>query len=346
MASPTCGGRPCGTLPTVEIQQQHEVLLAQAGSASEWEDVCARFANATAFHRHDFLQSVAPLIDCEFVPLLVRLRETTVGVAPLLVKRLGPFCSINWVPFPYVGPLVPAELIPATLSALTLRARRLRAINHQQSFADVVPEGTADGFTPVTDRTFIVPLAGRSEDDLLASMRSTRRQQIHRAERHGFEVCPAEPADFRLLEIWLDQAFAVQGLPPPYQDGTYGQLFDLLNSAPGTAFQAARLDGQTVAVDISFTNANRAFGWQAGVDPSYRSEYPQVLLVWRRLQWALRMGATELDMVGSPNEGIARYKRHFGALERPYTVLQRQARPYRIAQSARSRLASRQLAPG
>jgi CelD/BcsL family acetyltransferase involved in cellulose biosynthesis len=325
---------------------QDEVLLERTESASEWEDACARCTGATAFHRHDFLHSVAPLIDCEFVPLMVRSGEQVVGVAPLLVKRLGPFCSINWVPFPYLGPLVPPELIPATLSALSLRARRLRAINHQQSFAEVVPDGTAGGFTPVTGRTFIVPLAGRSDHDLLASMHSTRRQQISRAQRHGFEVCPAEPADFQLMELWAGQVFAGQGLPPAYPDGTYAQMFSLLNSAPGSAFHAVRLDGQTVAVDISFISGGRAFGWQGGVNPSCRSKHPQVLLVWHRLQWARSMGAIEFDMVGAPNEGIAQFKRHFGALERPYTVLLRQARPHRIAQSALARLKSRQPTPG
>jgi CelD/BcsL family acetyltransferase involved in cellulose biosynthesis len=330
----------------VEKQQQDKVLLARARSAGEWEDACARHTGATAFHRYDFLQSVAPLIACEFVPLLVRLRGRVTGVAPLLVKRLGPFCSINWVPFPYVGPLVPPELIPATLSALSLRARRLRAVNHQQSFAEVVPEGTAGGFTPVTERTFVVPLVGQSEDDLLASMKTSRRQQISRAQRLGYEIHPAELTDFRRLEIWLAQVFAGQGLPPPYPEGTCARMFSLLRSAPGTAFYSARRDGQTMAVDVTFMQAGRAFAWQAGVDPAYQSEYPQVLLAWHRLQWARRLGATELDMVGAPNEGIARYKRHFGAQERPYTVLQRQARPHRIAHSALSRLKSRQPAPG
>jgi Acetyltransferase (GNAT) domain len=321
--------------------QQHAVLLARARSQCEWEDACAVFAEATAFHRYDFLQSVAPSLRSQFIPLMVMSRKRAVGVAPLLVKSLGPFSTINWTPFPYLGPLVPPELIPATLSALTREARRLRAVNHQQSFARLIPADLADGFTPVTDRTFIVPLDGRSDEDLLAAMSSSRRQQIYRAIRRGFEICAADAADFRLMDVWLGEVFAAQGLPPAYPPGTYARIFAELQNAPGSALHAVRLDGRTVAVDVSFSNGRRAFGWQAAVDPSYRSKHPQVLLVWHRLQWARDAGAIEFDTVGAPNEGIAVYKQGFGATERHYTVLHRQARPHRIAKSALSRLRSR-----
>jgi CelD/BcsL family acetyltransferase involved in cellulose biosynthesis len=327
----------------VEREEQGTVLLARAGSQSEWEDVCAAFPDATAFHRYDFLQSVAPSLRCQFMPLMVMFRDQVVGVAPLLVKRLGPFSTINYAPFPYLGPLVPPELIPATLSALRLKARRLRALNHQQSFARPIPADSANGFTSVTDRTLVVPLDGRSDEDLLAAMSSSRRQQIFRAIRRGFEICPADAADFRLMEVWLRQVFAAQGLRPEYQPGTYERMFGALQNAPGSVLHAVRLDGRTVAVDISFSYGRRAFGWQGAVNPSYRSKHPQVLLVWHRLQWARDTGAIEFDTVGAPNEGIATYKRGFGAVERHYTVLHTQAGPYLMASSALSHLRQRRL---
>jgi CelD/BcsL family acetyltransferase involved in cellulose biosynthesis len=327
----------------VEREDQGTVLLARAGSQGEWEDACAAFPDVTAFHRYDFLQSVAPSLRCQFMPLTVMFRGQVVGVAPLLVKRLGPFTSINYAPFPYLGPLVPPELIPATLSALRLKARRLRALNHQQSFAQLVPADSAGGFTSVADRTFVIPLDGRSDEELLAAMSSSRRQQIFRAIRRGFEICPADPADFRLMEVWLRQVFAAQGMRPEYRPGVYERMFGALKDAPGSVLHAVRLDGRTVAVDISLSNGRRAFGWQAAVDPSYRSKHPQVLLVWHRLQWARDTGAIEFDTVGAPNEGIATYKRSFGAVERRYTVLHTQAGPYRMANSALGQVRRRLL---
>lgn len=325
----------------MERQAQDSVRLVASMSRGEWEDACAAFADATAFHGYDFLQSIAPLLGCRFIPLRVLLRDQPVGVAPLMVKQLGLFCTINWVPFPYLGPLVPAELIPATLSALRLEARRRRAVNHQQSFSQVTGGHCGGEFTSSTDRTFVVPLSGRSDQDLLMAMHHSRRKQIRSAQRVGFEVCTAETMDFRLMDLWLEPVYSAQGLPAAYRPGTYGRIFDALHNAPGSLFHAARIDGRTVAMEIIFSTARRAFAWQAAVDPSFRLKYPQVLLTWCALLWARDTGATEFDMVGAPNEGIANYKSKFGSLERKYTVLRREAGPHRIALSAMSRLRSR-----
>jgi hypothetical protein len=318
----------------------HEVALVAPSSPGEWEDACAAFSDATAFHRYDFLQAVAPPLRCRFVPRLVVFQGRPAGVAPLLVKQLGPFCTINWAPFPYLGPLVPSALIPATLSALAREARRRRAVNHQQSFSYVLACGPAGGFTSHTDRTFVIPLGNRSDDDLLAAMQHGGRRHIRRAQRAGLEVGPAEAEDVRLMDAWLNPVFAAQGLRTPYRPGTYSRIFAALRNAPGAVFYAARRRGRTVGVEVVFATARRAFAWQAAVDPAHRSHYPQALLTWHALLWARGAGAAEFDLVGAPNEGIATYKRRLGGVERHFTVLHSQARLHRSALRALSRVRS------
>lgn len=315
-----------------------DIRLLPGSGRAEWDEVCTRFADATAFHRFAFLAAVAPALGCTFVPLAVLAAGRPVGVAPLLVKPLGPFCTINWVPFPYLGPLVPATLLPATLAALTREARRRGAVNHQQCLSRWVTGCSVGGFRGHADRTFVVPLAGRRDEDLLAAMQRGRRQELRRAQRAGFEVGSAEAADFRLMDSWAGEVYAAQGLPAAYPAGTYNRMFLALRNAPGTAFEVARLRGRTVAVNISLATPRRAFGWQAAVDPAYREDFPQVLLMWRALMWARRAGAVEFDLTGAPNDGIAAYKSRFGAGERRYTVLRRQAWQHRMATSVRARM--------
>jgi hypothetical protein len=321
----------------VRRQQEGSVVLAPLKSRGDWDATCAKFANATAFHHYDFLEMVAPPLNCSFVPQAVFSRGELAGLAPLLVKKLGPFCTINWVPFPYLGPLVPRELLPATLRALRQEARRRRALNHQQSFAEQVPDHGLDGFTAATDRTFVIPLSGRSDQDLLAAMRTTRRQDIGRAQRSGIEVCAAGIDDFALMDVWLGRLYAAQGMPAMYPAGTYARLFPVLKDAPGSIVSAARLGGQTVAVQIALSTGRSVFGWQYAVDPAYRSKFPVELLIWRAMTQARDAGALEYDLVGAPSEGIALYKSRFGAAERRYTVLHRQAKVHRIAVDAMRR---------
>jgi CelD/BcsL family acetyltransferase involved in cellulose biosynthesis len=317
-------------------RQERGVVLETVKSRSDWDAACATFPAATAFHHYDFLDTVAPPLNCSFVPLVVLYRGEPVGLAPLLVKKLGPFCTINWIPFPYLGPLVPREFIPGTLHALRHEARRRRALNHQQSFSAVIPDGGLDGFAASRDRTFTIPLGGRSDKDLLAAMHSTRRKDIGRAQRSGFEVCEAQVDDFAVMDVWLGQLYAAQGMPAMYPAGTSALLFHVLRDVPGSIFSAVRLGGQTVAVLITFSTARSAFGWQWAADPSYRPRFPLELLLWHALIRARDNGALEFDLVGAPTEGIALYKSRFGATERYYTVLQRQAKVHAIAVGALS----------
>ena len=319
-------------------RDREEVLLAAASSAAEWDQACTAAPGATVFHSYEFLQSVAPPLQCRFVPLLVLHRGRPAGAAPLLIKRLGPFSTINWVPFPYLGPLVPEPLVPATLRALRAEARRRRALNHQQSFCRAIGESGADGFAARGECTFVVPLSGRSDEDLLAAMHNGHRWQIRRARRAGFEVRPAEPGDFRLMDTWLDQMYADRGMRNGYPPGTALRVFQGLTASSFSFSQAARVGERTVAVQLTLADSRQALGWQIAVDPEFRAERPQALLVWRALQHARDLAIAEFDMVGAPNEGIATYKRRFGARERSYTVLRRQAGVHRMAHSAAGRL--------
>jgi CelD/BcsL family acetyltransferase involved in cellulose biosynthesis len=313
---------------------QPDVALVPVRSPADWDALCSGFPHATAFHRYDFLDCIAPSLHCSFIPLAVSSQGQAVGLAPLLVKKIGPFCTINWVPFPYLGPLVPAELVPATLQALRREARTRRAVNHQQSFAEVADGAGAGGFAAARDRTFVVPLAGRTDKELLAAMHADRRYSIRRAERYGFEVCAADTDDFALMDGWLSGRYADQGRPVMYPAGTCARLFRTLANAPGASFTAARLNGTTSAVVIVFSTARAAFGWQIATDPQHRSMHPADLLIWQVMRRARDEGAIELDLVGAPNEGIARFKSRYGAAERHYTVLRRQALVHRVAVSA------------
>jgi CelD/BcsL family acetyltransferase involved in cellulose biosynthesis len=321
--------------------KQDEVLLEPVGSQREWEDLCAGFAHATAFHRFDFLTAVAPALACRFVPLLATFRGQKVGVAPLLVKQRGPLSFINWVPFPYLGPLVPDALVPATLSALALEARHRRALNHYQWFSHVVPDSAVHGFKAFTDRTLVIPLAGRSDLDLMAAMHRTRQKQIRRAQRSGLKIFPATIEDVQLMDVWNGQFYTARGMPAAYPAGTYERIFSALNDAPGSIFNAARIGSRTIAVEIDLATPDRFFAWQFGVDPSHKHSSPQALLTWNTMLRARDAGASEFDLAGTPTDGIARYKKEFGARERYGTVMRRMARPYQMALPIISRLRGR-----
>jgi Acetyltransferase (GNAT) domain len=298
-------------------------LRLETGSRADWDETLAEHPGATAFHRYEFLDCVAASLRCTFEPLVIMQGTERAGVAPLVVRKIGPLCTLNWMPFPYVGPLTSESLLPAVVSLLASEGTLRGAIHHQQAFADLVSEGVAGKFNPGTDRTFAVPLDGRSDEALLAAMTRNGRWEISRARREGVQVHPAERADLRLMERWSEAIYARQGLPPKYPAGTYERVFDALGADASSHFHAARVDGKTIAVNLCFSTGKRSFDWQMATDPAHHKACPQALLLWHHLTAARDRGDAYFDLGGAPTEGIATYKRNFGAVERHYTVLSR-----------------------
>jgi CelD/BcsL family acetyltransferase involved in cellulose biosynthesis len=311
-----------------------QIRLELAASGADWEDACACFPEATAFHRYDFLSAVAPGLHCTFEPLVIYAGNQRVGIAPLLVREYGPFCVLNQVPFPYVGPLVPAPLVAGTLAALSAEARRRRALDHYQFFPPAAAPPEVDGFRLKLGRTFVIPLRDRSDADLMKGMDSTRRKEIRRAERLGLRIHEASLEDFRLMDVWNQQLYAAQGLPPGYPPGCYERIFRALGGAPGATFYSARVEGRTVGVQINVASSCRVYAWQAGIDGSFRSPSPQTTLMWHTAVQARDSGAIELDLVGAPSDGIATYKLRLGAEERHYAAMRRTSQAYRLSRAA------------
>ncbi len=322
----------------MQESQSGKVRLKLAGSRSEWEEASAGFPEATAFHRYDFLRAIAPCLHCRFEPLIIYYGNQKVGVAPLLVRQYGPFCVVNHVPFPYLGPLVQTPLVAATLAALSAHARRRRALDHYQSFSPSSAPPAAAGFRMRLERTFIIPLRDRSDADLMKAMDSTRRKEVRRAERLGLRVDEASVEDFELMDIWNRQLYAAQGLPPGYPPGSYERVFKELSGTPGTAFYSARVDGRTVGVQMNLASSGRVYAWQAGIDGSFRAPSPQTTLMWHTALRARDAGASELDLVGAPSDGIATYKIRLGSEERRYAAMRKTIQPYRLPRAVLLRM--------
>ena len=68
------------------MRQNLKVELEAATSPGQWEDRRTSLPYATAFHRYDF-QSIAPLLRCRFVPMIVLHEGQQVGVVLAAARR-------------------------------------------------------------------------------------------------------------------------------------------------------------------------------------------------------------------------------------------------------------------
>lgn len=282
---------------------------------------------ATPFHDHTFLSALAPHLSMEFRALSVDVDGESIGVAPIMVRRLGPVSSINWVPFPYLGPLVPDEHRTVTLDAVYRLGWRLAAVNHQQSFARSIT--APEQLTQFDDVTYVIDVAGRSADELWQSVTPTRRTQIGRAERAGLTVTDGDLSDVAALYPHLAATFARQGEPVPYSLGAITSVYQAMRETNSVHITAVRDGDRAVAASVALLGHGTLATWLIMSDPAYAKTHASAAAMWRHISRASSLGARRLDMVGAPTAGIAEYKQRFGANAESFTVTRRQTALYR-----------------
>jgi hypothetical protein len=285
-------------------------------------------AGATAFHQWGWLRLMATALGSHFLPLGFYSGDALVGLAPLLIKQLGPYKNANWVPFPYLGLLAPRALQMEVLQVLDQYQRRNGVGLVQIGFAPHadfnVPLLQAEGYDVRMDTTMVVPLTGHDEQALFARMDPKRRWQIRRAQRAGVMVRPATEQEICSdLNHMLREVFTRQNLPPPYPEGAAALVWEHYHSDHRAHLTTASYQGEPVAISITLADQKRAYSWQVSGYTRFRHLHAPALLYWDAIRWALERGYQAFDLVGNPHPGIADYKLQFGAHELPYPVASR-----------------------
>ena len=329
------------------------VELREASGREEWTTVAGQQAGFTPFHAWDWLEWVAPLVHCRFLPLLVVDEGgVAVGAAPTLLKRRGPFHTANWVPFPYLGPLVPPDFLGATLGALRRLGRKerltlLQIAAHPFALTPLDSRATyaSYGIDLHLDQTYIVPLEGRDLAEIRRGLSRTAERKLRRASAEGVELRPSTPDEIASLLPQIEvSALARQGQGSAYSD----ELGDKLLSRPATIplrIVSAVHEGATVGVLAALGGPISAL-WMGGI-LDHKDTNANVALYWDAIVWAHASGSNFLDMVGIPNAGISAYKRQFGGVLYTYPVGRRHFPMYqhlqRLEAGVRSQLARRHL---
>jgi Acetyltransferase (GNAT) domain len=167
-----------------------------------------------------------------------------------------------------------------------------------------------------------------------------RRCRRSADRRAGITVRSARETDIRqTLHPLLRAVFADQNLPVPYPQATLDRIWERYCHDPSARLTVACYEERPAAFSITIGDGTRAYNWLAVGTRALRQFNPLTLLYWEDIRWAASQGYREFDLVGTPNPGIADYKRQFGAEERRYLVATREnSRLARWARAAHGRL--------
>ncbi len=316
------------------------LTLEAAQTEARWTAACAASGQpVTAFHTWTWLRAAAAMTAHRFVPLVLTQAGHDLGVVPVLIRRRGLFATLDCVPFPYCGPLVPPSLLSPCLDLLHRQARRHRVIRTVVQFppgCDLDERVPRDhGFTIDRDATYVLDTSV-SQEVLWSGLTSECRRRVKVAERNGIELDPSPPPE--LLDVFHDTTFGERGL----RSGYVGRLSAHLDALNGPDLRIRRVaavrDQEVLGVLVTLASESLALGWMGGVFPAHRSSHAGFLLYWDAIRWTHSIGARSLDMVGVPNEGIARFKRQFGGALQPFVIAQHDSRVATWVEGAQHRL--------
>lgn len=320
---------------TLEVCETPARFLAAASASGQ---------PVPAFLHPRFLHLAARTTRRTLRPLVVRYRGSDVGVAPWLENRKGPVATVNRVPFPYAGPLVPPELLGATLEQLRSRGLRRGVAAQEHEFSPTVQVddaalvvGTHDEL--VHEDTYVVSTAGTSEEiDGRIDTRSMR--QIRKAAREGVETVELtdDVLATRALDATLDSIYADKPHSSGYREPLGIVPRQLVGEGLDAQWLVAVRGGVTLGCLLSVAYQDSSIAWLGGVIKEHRDTRANLLLYRSAIHWAARVGAAGLDLSGNPTPQIRRFKKQFGGTLMPYPKLTHHPRWARGALTARQAL--------
>ena len=164
-----------------------------------------------------------------------------------------------------------------------------------------------------------LPQGGDPESALLESFDATARRNIGKARRAGIAVEIDAGEMPRLIEMHRAGMVAIGGTPKP------SRFFDLVRQRfqPGTDFNlyVARREGAVIGALLLFYLGQTVEYFVPAIEPEARPLQPLSLLLATAMVDAARRGFHWWNWGGTwtTQVGVYRFKRKWGAVERPYS---------------------------
>lgn len=143
----------------------------------------------------------------------------------------------------------------------------------------------------------------RSEDDLLAAMKSKTRYNIRLAGRSGIVIRQGTAQDFPAIAAIYRETAQRDGFtirPPEYYLDAWLSFYNAGMALP----LLAEYDGDLVAAVILIRYADRAIYMYGASTDRERKRMPNQLLQWEAIRWAKAEGCKTYDFWGAPDEFV------------------------------------------
>lgn len=171
------------------------------------------------------------------------------------------------------------------------------------------------GFRATTMYTYIIDLAGRSEEDILADMHSKQRSELKYAAKQDYEI---------LDDMKFDDFFQVnaetyrrQGGSPPFKKDYLRHYVESLKLTGNVRLMGIASGGEKMAVAGIIYDSRTTSLILSGFDPEKMQRGANEMLIWETIRFASTVSAA-YDFEGSMIAPIDSFYRKFGGAHTAY----------------------------
>ena len=284
---------------------------------SAWGAFVDAHPEATCFHRPEWSRLLAESYGYPGFVVVDRAPDgRIVGGLPLLeVRQLS--LRRRWVCLPFsdeCGPLLAAEGSAERLLAGVDDLRRRVKVDQVEVRVDLSGTGWAAGPVGVVHTQ---PLE-QDVDRALADFSGSGRRHLRKAQRSGVVVRQGSGVEdikrFYALHVATRRRKGVPVQPRRY----FRLLWEIMIAGGHGALLLAEHDGTLVAGAVYLVGGRTATYKYGASDPAHWGLYPNNLLMWHAMRWAVERECSTFDWGRSDphDDGLRRFKASLGGRER------------------------------
>jgi lipid II:glycine glycyltransferase (peptidoglycan interpeptide bridge formation enzyme) len=188
-------------------------------------------------------------------------------------------------------------------------------LRNTSDMSDARPMLRKNGFVYEDHLNYLIDL-NKPIEEVWQGIDKSCRKAIRRSMNK--EVITEELQDRDLVPICYDllQQSYKRAKVPLAALSLFESIFDILVPKGMAKLLLARVDDRYIATSVEMPYKDTIYSWYAGYDRSYRSFYPNDILVWHILKWGVENGYRCYDFggAGRPDEpyGVRDFKAKFG----------------------------------
>jgi lipid II:glycine glycyltransferase (peptidoglycan interpeptide bridge formation enzyme) len=292
-----------------------EIVIASEKNSSEWDRVVDSSANATLFHRWEWLKTVEKYTRTTLYPIIGIEDGTPIGIFPLFLQKMTVIKLLFSPPpattIPYLGPVM-------------IQKEGSRNYDNESSFMDfcskvfefssskikpnyariALPPGVYDsrpfiwsGYEVEPYYCYYMDLTKTDSDGILRNLKKRLRNGIYRATRFGVIIREGGEDELEVLYGLMQRRYKEQDKLVTVSKLYLNEIYNKFKK--NIKVWVADYKGEIITGTIDLCYKNKVSSWIGNPKPEIGSVNANDLLNWTAIKWACDSGLSGYLQMGT-----------------------------------------------